>query len=249
MTLVVEHDGTSTTFSGESLLIFIDETGHEEFPDKNAPFFGFGGCLSPSLLYDSQIDEPWKAVQSLFPKEALPLHAADLKMDQMSKKQLIAISNFFKNGVFGRFAAVTSSMFQNETEDTIYHLMARTTYSRILDITRKIHGPDFQQIIMIFEHSERTDKLMGDYFNRYNFQRKDGTMVPIFRATQTKKDELTSGLMVADFVAHTAGAQTRARLRGDKKQRLDFQDIFQTENPNLSSFMEVTRASKGPHKS
>ena len=39
-------DGSTLTCPDSSLLIFIDETGHEGLSDRNFPFFGYGGCLT-----------------------------------------------------------------------------------------------------------------------------------------------------------------------------------------------------------
>ena len=240
MPFIVEHDDEKTEFPDESLLIFIDETGQEDFADPGAPFFGFGGCLSPVPLYASTIDQPWQGIEELFPDELLPLHATDLRREHLTDERIKAISTFFRNGQFGRFAAIASKETLNESDDNIYHLMARVLYERILAITSHMRF-NTQQIIMIFEHSERTDHLMGDYFRRYHFGGSKIEKIPTFYATQTKKDELAAGLKVADFIAHTAGAQVRANLKGQMYSRKDFKDVFQTKNPNLSSFLQVTK--------
>jgi hypothetical protein len=30
-------------------MVFVDDTGHEEFADPNYPVFGFGGCTIPAF--------------------------------------------------------------------------------------------------------------------------------------------------------------------------------------------------------
>jgi hypothetical protein len=241
MTFVVEGPDGEEEFSDRTLLIFIDETGHEEFADPFAPFFGFGGCLCPVPTYESWIEGPWSRVETNFPKEMLPLHAAELQPAELTAKQLASISSFFTRRSFQCFAAVVSDQVLNETEEVLYHIMARVTFERVLEMTRCIHEIDFEQIVMIFEHSERTDRMMADYFRRYDLKKRDGSKVPIHHCTMTKKDHIPSGLVVADFVAHTAGAQTRARINGEKKFRRDFVDIFKSVPPELKSFMEITR--------
>lgn len=241
MPFVVEGPDGRQEFSDRTLLIFIDETGHEGFADPHAPFFGFGGCLCPVSTYEEWLDKPWLRVEACFPKDMLPLHAAELKPTALSTEQLAALSSFFTGRKFQCFAAVASNQVLNETDEVLYHVMARATFKRILEMTRCIQGIDFEQVVMIFEHSERTDQVMGDYFRRYDLQKQDGSKIPINYCTMTKKDDVPSGLIVADFVAHTAGAQTRARINGAKQFRRDFDDIFRSVPKELKSFMEITR--------
>lgn len=241
MPFIIEGPDGIQEFPDETLLIFVDETGHEDFADPNAPFFGFGGCLCPVPVYEAWIEGPWATVESKFPDEMLPLHASDLRPQVLTSAQLSSISNFFTEREFQCFAAVASSEVLNETDETLYHVMALATYQRIVELTRQIRGIEFEQVVMMFEHSTRTDRMMGDYFRRYDFRKRQGEKIPVHYCTITKQDELPAGLIVADFVAHTAGAQTRARISGKKKFRRDFSDIFRAAPSSLKSFMEVTR--------
>ena len=244
MSIVIEGPEGKREFPEETLLIFIDETGVEDMTDPNAPFFGFGGCLCPVPNYSSWIEDPWNEVQNLFPEETLPLHAADLRPNNLSEKQLEAISNFFVTRNFQCFAAVASNQIMNETEENLFHILATQTYQLISNLTQHIRGIDFQQVVMMFEHSQKLDKFMADYFQRYNFKKGNGVRVPTFYCTMTKQAKLASGLIVADFVAHTAGAQTRARINGASGFRRDFEAVFRKPNQNKSSFIEVTRVTK-----
>lgn len=243
MPFILESSEGVQEFSDETLLVFIDETGHEDFPDEKVPFFGFGGCLCPVPTYPAWIDDPWTSVQEQFPEECAPLHAADLNPDALSSEQLSRLSEFFVQRQFQCFAAVASNQVMNETDEKLFHIMALGTYQRIVDLIQHIRGFSIERIVILFEHSERTDKMMMDYFRRYRFQKPGGGVVPVTYGTMTKKDELPAGLIVADFVAHTAGAQTRSRIRGASRFRRDFEDIFRTPDSNKSSFMEVTKIS------
>ncbi|MEZ5722116.1 MAG: DUF3800 domain-containing protein [Paracoccaceae bacterium] len=73
MTLIIEHDGTRTEFPDDSLLIFVDETGHEDFADPNTPYFGLAGCVCAASDYWRDIDQPWIAVEQAFPEDMRPL--------------------------------------------------------------------------------------------------------------------------------------------------------------------------------
>jgi len=46
------------------LMIFVDETGHEELSDPKYPVFGFGGCMVFAAAIDQQIREPWRQLKS-----------------------------------------------------------------------------------------------------------------------------------------------------------------------------------------
>ena len=52
-------EGEGSIFCPDSsLLIFIDETGHEALSDRNFPFFGYGGCLTYAGEYEKAIGKP-----------------------------------------------------------------------------------------------------------------------------------------------------------------------------------------------
>src|SRR5476651_2277691 len=91
----------------EDILIFIDETGHEELADPNFPVFGLAGCVVTGKEYDSVVKQPWKSIYAdHFDNRQKPLHACEAKM--YSSKQKEAIGNFFKKQPFLRVATVTS---------------------------------------------------------------------------------------------------------------------------------------------
>src|SRR2546421_4257006 len=92
-----------------SLMIFIDETGHEALSGPTFPFFGYGGCLSYAGEYEKFIAKPWKDVERAFSGYKLPLHAGKLKPEQLTDQQQAALKSFFTDNVFVRFAAVCSN--------------------------------------------------------------------------------------------------------------------------------------------
>lgn len=229
MILVIEHDGTCSEFPDDALLIFIDETGHEDFADPNAPFFGLAGCVCAAGDYSVAVDKPWQAVEHSFPIEMLPLHAADLRPAEMSKEQLAAIDGFFAYGVFGRFATVAKADIKNESTLPILQVLVQQTFQRILDLIKK-SGRDFSQLLIVIEHSERLDAQYAEYFRRNHLQRKDGAPVNTFVCTQAKSsgEDFMRGLCVADFLAHTAGSMSRTTQGGTlRAKRRDFNSAFQ----------------------
>lgn len=229
MSLVIEHDGTCSEFPNDALLVFIDETGHEDFADPNAPFFGLAGCICAAGEYGAVIDKPWQAVEQSFPNDMHPLHAADLRPAEISKEQLAAIDSFFADGAFGRFATVAKAEIENESLLPVLEILVQQTFQRVLELI-KISGYDFSQLIIIIEHSERLDAQYADYFRRHLLHRKDGTPVPAFLCTQAKSsgEDFMRGLSVADFLAHIAGSMSRTTQGGTQRaQRRDFNSAFQ----------------------
>ena len=47
----ITSEGTKCNITEKTLLIFIDETGHEQLNDPYYPYWGFGGCVIPAQIY------------------------------------------------------------------------------------------------------------------------------------------------------------------------------------------------------
>lgn len=165
-------NGNTLLCPDSSLLIFIDETGHEGLSDRDFPFFGYGGCLTYTGEYENAIGKPWKEVELAFPSDMLPLHASELKPDHLTDPQKAGLNSFFVNNVFGRFAAICSNktIRTKAEEETIFYMIV-AVHQRILDISRTIlnHGLSFSQIFMFIEHSERTAQKVVQYFSQILF--------------------------------------------------------------------------------
>ncbi|GAA0266577.1 hypothetical protein GCM10009127_02630 [Alteraurantiacibacter aestuarii] len=231
MAFVIEHDRTATEFDDDTLLVFVDETGDERLSSFEVPYFGFGGCLCRASDYETAIERSWTILESKFSYKGSRLHASELNPKELSDAQKSALGTYFAKGAFGRFAAIAKSSMINETEHSAFHLTAYMAIQQMLEVIKRMGG-DFSGIVMLFEHSQRLDSLYNDYFRRYDFRRKDGAKVPCFFATQAKNTgkELLAGLVVADFVAHTAGSMSRTTQGGTvKAKRRDFAAIFSHE--------------------
>ncbi len=226
-----------------SLLIFIDETGHEGLRDPEFPIFGYGGCLTLAVDYENAIVKPWKAVEHIFPSDMLPLHASELPRDRLTSVHYEAFNGFFSKNVFGRFAAICTNKTINarpEYETITY--MTAVLHKRILDILRRIlnHGLAFSEVVMIIERSERTKYMVTQNFSQYELQFMSHT-IPIHRYFMTKAPN-EPGLVVADFIAHTAGSTVRDKLTGKISQylkRRDFKHVFTPQDDRWVSFIEV----------
>lgn len=121
--------------TGDTLLVFIDETGNEYLKDKKYPIFGLGGCAAICKNYNKLIREPWSIMKDcFFNGREKPLH--DKELFHPTECQINAIAEFFKNNMFSRVAAVLSTKTINNTEYDIYNLIARCLYNRIIDIAK-----------------------------------------------------------------------------------------------------------------
>jgi len=125
-----------------------------------------------------------------------------------------------------------------------YSLLAGAFYKRMQAILK---WNNFDEIIMIFEDSERTNEMNADYFSRYKFIRKgenkDPTEIPCQRYIMSKREN-ESGLEVADFIAHTAGASVNSRLKNPYEgeyKRKDFKSVFNPPDKRLVSFIELLK--------
>jgi len=232
-----ENTGKVHDFSDNTLLVFIDDTGHEELADKNFPVFGFGGCIVRAEDYPTMI-KAWVSVANAFPSKMNPLHASDIEPKKLTDAQRKELSGFFSKTVFGRFAAIITKKTILNTNHEPLHLIAGLTYKRIVDIAKWFK---FDKVVMIFEESKRTKLKVSDYFSRYNFE-EDGQTIPTERFYATKKNKET-GLIVADFVAHTAGTSVMTKLKGKVMksiERKDFELVFASIDKKYASFIEVT---------
>ncbi len=236
-------NGNTLLCPDSSLLIFIDETGHETLSDRNFPFFGYGGCLTYAGEYEKAIGKPWKEVERAFPSDMLPLHASELKPDQLTDIHFEALNGFFTNNVFGRFASICSNktIRTKAEEETIYYMIV-AVHQRIHEVLRTIlnNGLVFSEIFMFIEHSERTEQKVVQYFSQCKFL-FDSQEIPVHRHFMTKALN-EPGLVVADFIAHTAATTVRSTHKGRVPQYLvrpDFQSVFTPQDKRWASFLEV----------
>ena len=101
-------------------------------------------------------------------------------------------------------------------------------------------GRLFGEIVMLIESSARTKALITQHFSQYAFQ-INGQTVPLSHYFMTKSAN-EPGLVVADFIAHTAGATVRAKLQGRIKnyhERRDATHIFTPQDSRWVDFLEV----------
>lgn len=224
------------------LLFFIDETGHENFADTNHPVFGYGGCAVLGRDYHSQVVEPWRRMKAqYFGGASKPFHTKDITI---SRRRFSALSTFFLRP-FPRFAAMTKRSTINSTRLGNYELTASSLMMRAQKIAS---WQPAERMVFIFESSQRLDPIADKAFPMVEFIEDVGgekKSVPVewFRMSKAAGE---SGLEIADFIIHTAGARVRQRERQATASRVSesFDMVFRSVNETLVSFFEVDSAAQ-----
>ncbi len=216
------------------LMLFVDETGHEDLADPNYPVFGLGGCAMVAGGVTKVIRQPWREMKARhFGGAETRLHAAGMR--NVSQDQMDAVGEFFRNQRFGRFAVVMTRKTQFVTAVRPYQVMPGAIRIRWLEIAQQASVVPTEMAI-IHEASKRGDKLVERYFGETEFH-VDGRKLPVHHAFMPKS--LQEELEVADFIVHAAGRQSHSWANGGTRFRRDFQAVFHSY-PELSSFINVT---------
>ena len=221
----------------EDILIFVDETGHEELADPNFPVFGLAGCLVAAREYDSVIKQPWQSIYAEpFDNRQEPLHACEAQA--YTSKQKEAIGEFFKKQSFARIATVTCDKAQLPIELFRYQAIASLFEEQLRQILQTY---EFNSVAMVFESCERTDRFAKQYFSgaRFSNKEKKEILVECYFVQKSKKFRGEPGLETVDFIVNAAGGRTKARRMGNENTRLDFQCIFTGAHWHPVGFREL----------
>ncbi len=171
----MDDSGIAHTFSGNTVLVFIDETGHELLRDKQYPVFGLGGCVCLVKDYYNHIYAPWKLVETTFDKRQLPLHASALQKHKTTPAQFNAINTFFTANVFGRFACIVSHRTINSSPYSYFNIAVANLHERIRSIMQWL---TFDNVVMFIESSERTKYKTTAHFDPFRLE-GNGKQIPL----------------------------------------------------------------------
>lgn len=223
------------------LLYYLDETGHEEFADPRYPIFGIAGCAVLAGTCFRLVDEPWREMkQEFFGSRDTPLHA-NRTLASATPEQRQAIEIFFRETLFSRFATIVRFDAPIPAAYPPYQIVAGTTLKRIEEIAMPY---PLDSMALIFEESERGDKLVRQYFGSIRAENDAIKPLPVHRCFMSKAAG-EPGLEIADFIANTAGRHVRHALRvGTHDPSSLFKAIFHCVPKPLVSYIEITAASK-----
>jgi hypothetical protein len=223
--------------ASDGLLVFIDETGHEEF--KGIDYYGFGGCAILASDLECAINVPWRAVRKLVNGDVdKPLHASKFTHKNPTKEQIGAVADFFEQPTFMRFAAVLSNVTELPAELRPIDAALKMLGQRIQMLVDRV---PLTQVAVIFEHSQRANSLTEKYFTGFVFM-KDGREI-LTEPLWMKKAENEPGLEVSDFVMHAVSGKMRSPIANLQEFPLDFQSVFMKVPSRLISFMRIDKVS------
>jgi hypothetical protein len=212
-----------------TLMVFIDETGHEEYADPNYPVFGRGGCLVTGSEYNNRIVRPWKKLLQEIDWGDTPFHTSELiqRLRSLGKAtcdaQIESINQLARHGFF-RFGVTTHSkiIFPSEVDG---HAVVSAGLANFL--RRVVASCNPSSVMIVFEDSKRTNKFVERDFILENLWMYDlfGHEVSV-DGYFCKKQLRIPGLELADLVVHTAGDNQRHALRGKGGVPLSFKELF-----------------------
>jgi hypothetical protein len=216
------------------LMFFCDDTGHEDFRDRNFPVFGIGGCGIMAGAIEPVLKQPWRAMKAEhFGGPEVPLHASALRNPTQS--QLDALNRFFREQEFCRFGVTITPTCKLPAGITTYQIVSRALHKRWEELTPRVR-PTPTEVAFIFEAAERGDALVQRCFSDIVVTIA-AVRVPIHLGIMPKW-ACDEALEVADFIVHAAGRQARRWDTGDERFRRDFEAVFHA-NPLWSSFNAI----------
>jgi hypothetical protein len=227
--------------SDHTLVVFVDDTGHEALVPGH-PVYGLGGCAVMASDLERTLRHPWHEVRrKVKGSPDAPLHAASLGHPPRPE-DIATVAEFFRNQPFARIGAIIPNNAKRDDGITVMRIIASTLKQLILDIAR---WTPFTEVKVIFEASRRADFLIQDAFADFGLE-ENGKPIPVecYFMPKAANDPC---LEVADFIMHAVGRQARRRVEGRDGFTPDFAAVFHGQDPKRVSFIEVSevRVSSG----
>lgn len=222
--------------AADALLVFIDETGIEDYSDPQNPTFGRGGCAVVAGQYRKLIKKPWRKLKREYLGGAnKPFHATEFEQSRPTRVQIGALNRFLRRK-FWRFAVMSDS--RSKYPDGVDGHMAVSMVT-IKFVTRLVAAYDTPSVAVIFESSERGDELVKRDFNlaQMRLSNSRGATVDV-GGYFIEKRYMEPGLEIADLIAHTAGRQRRHQIAGKVGVTKDFEQMY-WHSPIPPAFMSI----------
>jgi hypothetical protein len=231
-------DETKLALSDPCLAVFADDTGHEALIAGH-PVYGLGGCAVLARDLDQVIRAPWREVRRrVTGSPDTPLHA-NAFAGFATPENIAAVAEFFHVHPFARFGAIISTDTALADELGPVPTIAKVLQARIADIAR---WTDFDSLAVIFESSQRADRLIEEAFQDFGLE-ENGTPIPV-ECYFMHKQHGEPALEVADFIMHAVGRQARQNLKRRGDFVPDFCAVFHSVDRRLTSFMEVASVAR-----
>jgi hypothetical protein len=241
-----DHLRTKLQFLHDTMMIFLDETGDEQYSDPKHPVFGIGGCALISDEYGRRIFDPWNRLKrDVLGLAGKPFHAVDFEHSKPTparrRAQIAAINLFLTRG-FYRLAVTTDINTQrpegfdgHETVSTVVHEL----------IQRLIARHSSPRCMVFFEHSERTAKMLERNLPVHKMDARNLFGEPVVPEGYTMpKKFMEPGLEIADLIIHTSGKQQRRHpegyANGVRHFTLDFRAVFHSVDLSWTFYQSVT---------
>jgi hypothetical protein len=232
--MVREGQENRLEVSDRCLVVFVDDTGHEDFAVGH-PVYGLGGCAALGRDLERLIEWPWKEVRRrVNGSPDAQLHAN--KFARTAKTEdMQAVASFFREP-FWRFGAVLTKETQSNLPDEMgrVRVMKGALQERIQEIVQMTLC---KEVKVIFEASDRTDKFIQEAFLDFTVHR--GTKYIPSECYLMPKSAASPAMEVADFIMHAVGRQARHNLMQRGNFLADFCAVFHAVDPNLTSFREI----------
>ncbi len=221
------------TLADDCLAVFVDDTGHEALV-KGHPVYGLGGCAVLARNLDTAIRAPWREVRrQVAGSPDAPLHANSFA-GFAAQQNIRTVADFFHTQPFARLGAIISLKTKLADELGSIPTIAKTLQERIREIAS---WTAFQSAAVIFESSDRADRLVEEAFQGFGLQ-EDGKPLPV-ECYFMRKEHGEPALEVADFIMHAVGRQARQNLRRRGDFVPDFCSVFHAVDRRLTSYIEV----------
>ncbi len=155
-----------------TLLVFIDETGNEDYSDQKNPTFGRGGCAVMGRDYRMLIKKPWRKLK----RERMggankPFHATEFEQSRPTKAQITGINRFLKQP-FWRFAAMSDSRTELPEGIDGHRAISLVTINFIRRLVAT--HENVTDVALVFEASGRGDRLVERDFDLANMNLVNG---------------------------------------------------------------------------
>ncbi len=229
-----DESGRSILLHNKDLLVAVDETGQENFSDKNFPLFGLSACIFLCNEYQEGILKPWNKIkESAGLKEKDALHASEV--DVKNIELINRLKKFFKNSAFSRIAVGCS-------KNTIFKRKIKPVdlcVNVLFDNIRKafsIYKPN--NIVILIESSSRlNNKYKNTFMNNKLFVDKKGVMTII---GLVEKKHAFPPIEIADFIAQAHGNHILRELNSIGELRKDMASVFVKNNALYSYNKHIT---------